>query len=236
MTIEQWDSKDPDESDRFGIDWRPRLAGSTIVASRWFLVIPAGLTLADEQFDDHFATMLLSGGTAGEVAEILNRIDTADGRENLEETRRLPIVSSAGADAGGYVVPGPAQFITRYPRFAQTDPDAIADALAEAATRVDTTWVEADFARAIMLYAAHVLTMDGHGSGTEAQLAGLGDFQRIESGGLKLSRFDRFFTPGVMASTSYGKRFAELQRLNFAGPRVVPGLGCRPCHPGATDC
>lgn len=234
--IEQWDSKDPDEADRFGIDWRPRLAGSTIVASRWFLIIPAGLALTDESYDEHFATMLLSGGTNGEVAEILNRIDTADGRLNLEETRRLPIVSSAGATATGYTVPGPAQFITRYPRFAQADPDAIADALSEAASRVDETWREADFGRAIMLYAAHVLTLDGHGTGTEAQIAGLGDFQRIESGGLKLSRFDRFFTPGVMALTSYGKRFAELQRLNFAGPRAIARITGRPCHPGATDC
>lgn len=236
MTIEQWDSKDPDESDRFGIDWRPRLGGSTIVASRWSLVTPAGLTLTDAAFDNYFATMTLSGGTAGEVAVIQNSIDTADGREGLEETRRLPIVSSAGASASGYTVPGPAQFVTRYPRFANSDPDAVQDALGEAASRVDETWREADFGRAIMLYAAHVLTLDGHGTGTEAQLAGLGDFQRIESGGLKLSRFDRFFTPGVMALTSYGKRFAELQRLNFAGPRAIARVTGRPCHPGATDC
>lgn len=240
MTIEQWDSKDPDEVDRFGIDWRPRLAGSTIIASSWSLVVPAGLTLSEEEFDDNFAMMVLSGGTAGQVAEILNRIDTADGREALEETRRLAIISSAGAETSGYTAPGPADFITRFPRFATAPVDAVQAALDEAATRVDTSWVEADYGRAIMLYAAHVLTLDGHGTGSESTLNanGLGEFQRIKSGGLEVSRFDRPFTTAfanTLEMSSYGKRFAELQRLNFAGPRVVPGLRARRINPFAND-
>lgn len=238
---EQWDSKDPDEVDRFGIDWRTRLNGSRIVASRWSLVTPAGLTLTEEAFDDNFATMLLAGGTAGEVAVITNNVDLADGRLNLEETRTLAIVSSAGETGTGYAAPTVGQFVTRYPRFRDADPSAIQDALNEGSGRVDESWIEADYSRAIMLYAAHVLTMDGHGTGTESTLAaeGMGDFQRIESGSLKLARFDRPFTTAfanTLDQTSYGKRFAELQRLNFAGPRAIPAGRCRPCAPGATDC
>jgi hypothetical protein len=234
-----WTSKDPDETDRFGIDWRTQLDGATIESTAWALITPAGVTLSDEEHDDSFVYVVISGGTDGLIAEIQNRVTTSDGRL-LEETKRLPIVSSAGAETSGYTVPSVAAFVTRYPRFANVPIEVIQDALAEASDRVDTTWREADYGRAIMFYAAHVLTLDGQGTGTEAQLAGegLGDFQRIKSGSLDVSRFDRAKgeASSTLSATSFGKRFAELQRLNFAGARIVPGGICRPCNAGATDC
>lgn len=234
----EWDTKDPDERDRFGIDWRTRLNGRTIVASSWTLVVAAGLIIDAESFDDNFAYVTLDGGTDGAVAVIQNTVTTDSGDE-LEETRRLPIVSSAGFTASGYTVPTAAAFVTAFPRFRAADAGAVAMALEEGAGRVDTSWREADYGRAIMLYAAHVLTLDGHGTGTEAQVAaeGLGDFQRIKSGSLDLTRFDRARGSDMSTydATSYGKRFKELLRLNFAGPRIVRSHAAPPLAGNATD-
>lgn len=118
-----------------------------------------------------------------------------------------------------YVVPAPADLRARFPAFAAVPDDAVQGALDEAARRVDTTWPEADYRTGRLLYAAHVLTMDGLGSGTETQLMG---FRRIKVSSLELER-----EPGPTAtaesltSTSYGRRFLELARLNFSGPLLV---------------
>jgi hypothetical protein len=118
-----------------------------------------------------------------------------------------------------YVVPNAAAFKLRFPTFAAVADATITAALAEGAGRVDSTWREADYAPAIMLYAAHVLVMDGHGASNEVMLAG---FKRVKVGSLELERSDgRSASAGTLGSTSYGTRFTELVRLNFSGPLVV---------------
>lgn len=136
-----------------------------------------------------------------------------------------------------YVTPTPADLKAMHPKFAAVVDQVVADAIAEGEGRVDDTWLERDRRPAVMLYAAHVMTMNGHGSGTEAQLAadGLGEFQSIRSGGLSVTRFERGRDAGTLGSTSYGKRFRELLRLNHGGPRAVPPADCRPIHPAAQD-
>ena len=112
-----------------------------------------------------------------------------------------------------YTAPTAADLKARFPAFAAVD-DAVVDAaLAEAGQRVDEGWLEADFATARLLYAAHVLTMDGQGASTETGMAGV---KRIKVGPLELER-----DPGGLTATSYGARFAELERLNFAGPLAL---------------
>jgi hypothetical protein len=120
-----------------------------------------------------------------------------------------------------YVAPTVDEFTTRYPAFEDVDEAAIASALAEAALRVDETWTEASFAIAQMLYCAHVLALDGFGSSPEVKLLG---FRSVSIGGdLKLERGGGMSTAalGTLESTSYGVRFAELMRMNFAGPISV---------------
>lgn len=234
----EWEPKDPDETDRFGVDWRLELNGAAIVASTWSLPTQAGLTVVDDtEFDDNFAYIILSGGTAGLVAELVNSIDTDDGRLDLEKAARLAILDSTGtAIAAGYSTPTVAQFLSRFPKFQGSDSDAIADALGEGAGRVSESWVEADYPRAIMLYAAHILTLDGHGSGAEAKFAGLESFSRIKSGSLELERRSGSgVVLNTLNSTAYGRRFAELQRLNFAGPLVIITDGSRALANGSTE-
>lgn len=118
-----------------------------------------------------------------------------------------------------YVVPTPANLRARFPTFAAVSDDAIQGALDEAARRVDTTWPEADYRTGRLLYAAHILTMDGFGSGTETQLMG---FRRIKVSSLELEREPGpTATAQALTATSYGRRFLELLALNFGGPVLV---------------
>lgn len=108
----------------------------------------------------------------------------------------------------------------RFPAFAAVDPAVLTVALAEAATRVDTTWTPGDYPLGVMLYAAHVLTLDGRGTGAEAALgaAGAGDLTTLRSGSLHLERAAPTAGKGqaetVLNRTSYGRRFVALLRVN----------------------
>ncbi len=115
-----------------------------------------------------------------------------------------------------YVQPAPADFTARFPTFAAVPAATLSAALAEAATRVDTTWTAGDYALGLMLYAAHTLTLDGQGAGAEAALAGAGalGFTSLQSGTLTLARGAGAGGGTVLAATAYGRRFLALLKVN----------------------
>ena len=119
-----------------------------------------------------------------------------------------------------YVDPTSDDLKTRYPAFAAVDDDVVDEALLEASTRVGESWPDVDRSVGVKLYAAHLLASDGLGTSSEAQLAG---FKSITVGSLKLERDtgSATVTTDSLLSTSYGRRFAELCSLNFAGPVLV---------------
>lgn len=140
-----------------------------------------------------------------------------------------------------YTPPNPSDLKARFPRFSAVDDAVIQQALDEAARLVDVSWPEGDFSLGRMLYAAHVLTTDGFGEGTEAQLnaEGVGDFQSIKLGSLSLTRFSKdakSLTGNAfldqLGATTYGQRFLALAaRAVGAGPIVANGgidLGTSP--------
>lgn len=116
--------------------------------------------------------------------------------------------------------PTSSDLTTRFPAFAGVPPATLIAALAEAATRVDTRWTAGDYPLGIMLYAAHVLTLDGLGSGAEASLAAAGalGFQSMRTGSLQLERNaepeSRSAGRSDLERTSYGRRFLALLRVN----------------------
>lgn len=121
-----------------------------------------------------------------------------------------------------YVTPTKVDFVKRFPSFARVDDSVIESALLEASRRVDDTWTEEDFALGRMLYAAHVLTLDGHGSGYEAKAAAQGilGFQSISSGGVSVTT--RSGASGSsLDTTSFGQRFYELLSRNMGGGIMV---------------
>ena len=118
-----------------------------------------------------------------------------------------------------YLVPAPADLAARFTAFAALPPPARAGALAEAGARVDTSWLASDYPIAIMLLAAHTLTLDGLGTGAEAAAPPAGALRNksLRSGGLSLDR-ERpprgAAAPSMLAETTYGRRFLALLKVN----------------------
>jgi Protein of unknown function (DUF4054) len=115
--------------------------------------------------------------------------------------------------------PTAADLTDRFPAFAAVPSATLNAALAEAATRVDSTWTAGDYPLGVMLYAAHVLTLDGLGTGAEAALSAAGalGFQTMRSGSLQLERAAPTSAegrPSSLEETTYGRRFLTLLRVN----------------------
>lgn len=117
-------------------------------------------------------------------------------------------------------------FIARYPAFASVDAGVLALVLAEATAQVDETWILGDQIPAMMLYAAHILTLEGFGTNTVM----VGETAMQVNGIItQMSAGDHSFTfgnpgrPSIalrtaselgLSETIFGRRFAELLRRN----------------------
>lgn len=125
-----------------------------------------------------------------------------------------------------YVIPTAADLKTRFPEFSTVD-DAVVTARIEEATRmVDETWTEGDYTLAIELYAAHIMALEGLGTGPDSQnnTGQLANFQTIRSGQLTLTRGSYGSggdTGDWYCSTRYGSRFWRLLKQNKGGPGVA---------------
>jgi hypothetical protein len=71
-------TKDPHAVLDYTIDWTRWLAGDHIASSEW--LVPAGLTKVGDSRTGSSATVWLSGGTAGQMYTVTNRITTTGGR------------------------------------------------------------------------------------------------------------------------------------------------------------
>ncbi|WP_131114294.1 DUF4054 domain-containing protein [Lichenihabitans psoromatis] len=114
--------------------------------------------------------------------------------------------------------PMAADLVSRFPAFATVPTVTLTARLAEASTRVDQTWTSGEDGLAILLYAAHLLTLDGFGGGAEASLAAAGalGFTSFRSGQFSLERRGSERTTQVsdLSETIYGRRFLALLRVN----------------------
>lgn len=119
-----------------------------------------------------------------------------------------------------FTAPSSSDLTARFPRFAAVPGASIDVYLTDAERLVDESWMEGDFAMGRMLYAAHLMTLEGLGTGAESEqaLAGASGFKVMKSGALTLERFDRKDGATSLDSTSYGVRFKGLQRRNKGGP------------------
>lgn len=118
----------------------------------------------------------------------------------------------------------------RLPRFALVDDAIVETALTDALRWVGQHWTtEDDYQLGQIYYAAHVLTLDGHGGGVEAQLAseGLSNAQTVRSGQLQVtfqspaSSGSEGVLPGTLGKTIYGQRYYEIAFKNVRGPLVA---------------
>ena len=120
-----------------------------------------------------------------------------------------------------YVIPTANELQTKYPAFA-----AVADATIDvyiADAQVDETWLEADYAPAIMAWAAWSMTDAGIGTGGEiAGYIGSG-VTKLKSGTLDVSFSDKAASASGYETNIYGRTYLMLLRKNKGGPRVVRG-------------
>ncbi len=132
--------------------------------------------------------------------------------------------------------PTPAEFKARYPRF-----NAVADATIQFVlddAPVDETWTNGDFKKAIMLYGAHALTIEGLGTGADAQIiAGAGaGVSKYKAGDTEITFAGVASGSGSVAAgttyalTTFGASFAELMLINCGGPIALGGEISRPNH------
>jgi hypothetical protein len=219
-----WASKDPD-----GVQDRtytiPLDEGDSVAAAT-LTKLSGDVVLDSQSRDANIITAWLSAGTDGETAVFRVAWETAGGREDddiitiaiLANNETYPLALT------GYVKPGIGHFIARYPSFAAVERSTIQAWLTDAERHVDTSWLEGDYAPAIMAYAAHMLTITGLGSEAEQTSDLPQGITSMRIGTLGLS-FDGQLTrdkaSGALSSTRYGAEYLALLRRNKSGPRVA---------------
>jgi hypothetical protein len=124
-----------------------------------------------------------------------------------------------------YTIPTAANLKAKYPAFA-----AVADAtvdlyLADAARdRVDTSWIEGDYAPAIMAAAAHEMALLGMAAQSETAGHLAAGVASLKSGNFQVSfsaEATKRASRGGLDATPYGEAYKRLLKRNKNGPRVV---------------
>lgn len=127
-----------------------------------------------------------------------------------------------------YTPPTRAEFLTRFPIFDDPElyPVATIDfVLAEAIRTVDNTWMEADYAPAILYLTAHLLATDNSLDGEDVEFGGMAQVASESFGGMSISYANgasgSLSANEQYGSTEYGRRFLVLLRRNQTGPVVI---------------
>jgi hypothetical protein len=121
-----------------------------------------------------------------------------------------------------YTAPTPAELLLRYPAFAAVAEDVRQYWLTDAHRTVDESWIEADYAPALMALAAHNMALAGNGAAGGIP-AGVTKFK---SGAVDVAFSDAAAAAqvrGGYGATRYGIEFQALLRRNKGGPRLIGG-------------
>lgn len=230
--MSQWPAKDPQAVLDYGYTI-PLDEGDT-VASYTFELVEGDVVIDSDESDGAQITVWLSGGTV-DVANVF-RVAwvTAAGREDDDLITLAVRDDRAIAALTGYADASAADLKAAFPRFAAVADSTVESWLEQARRSVDQSWTQGDYAMGQMLLAAHYMTLEGLGTGAEAEAAaqGLGEFKTIRSGSLTLERFSGeggSSAAGTLGSTGYGRRWRALAKANRGGPRVT-GTGTLPDH------
>ena len=205
-----WPAKDPDEI--LDYSWTPALSQGDHIVSATATRVSGSVALDATAHSDTAVTLTLSGGTDAETSAFQIRVIT-HGDYVLEETLYITCVASANADV--------AAFKRRYPSFSEVDSDTVATYLADATADVGDWGDLTD--RAVYLLAAHNMTLNGIGSGTEAEMANNGatGMTRLKSGAFEVAFSGAANTKSAYMGTRFGSQFYELLRRVKAGPLVT---------------
>lgn len=89
----EWPAKEESEVRPYGLNWTARIAPATIVTSS-LIVVEGNISIDSQAFNATTVTCIISGGTNGCPAILINTITTSDG-DTWEEEITLLIMSSA---------------------------------------------------------------------------------------------------------------------------------------------
>lgn len=116
-----------------------------------------------------------------------------------------------------YTVPGVEDFVAKFPEFdEQVDAPGIEAAISLAAEDVDDSWIEADYANAILYLAAHYVSVGLAQADTVGQEA----IKSLTIGPLSLTYGDQIKSSDYETSL-YGQRFLVYRRRSHPAVRVV---------------
>ena len=116
-----------------------------------------------------------------------------------------------------YTLPTVDDLQARFPVFATADEYVLSFLIDEAAGQIDDSWLEKDYARAIMYLAAHLYVTEQGAAATRPgtiQSESFGPISRTFA--VDSSRSDE-----SLRKTEYGRRYADLRKKNFPGVVVV---------------
>lgn len=129
-----------------------------------------------------------------------------------------------------YDLPTPADLKLHFPAFAAVTDPVVQYNIDSAARSVDESWTEGDYTRAVELFACHLMTLAGLGTGADAQAnaQGLAGFSMIRSGQLTLQRAVASGSsddgvPPQYSGSVYGRQFWWLMAQNRPRATVTGG-------------
>lgn len=123
-----------------------------------------------------------------------------------------------------YTAPTADDLQAAFPAFAAVADGTVTYWLNRAIPEVEADWSDGDRAFGQMLLAAHYMTLNGIGTGSEAQTAGLGA-KRLKSGAFEIELGAASDMEGLR-STNYGRQFVALLK-RYRGA-MVTGTGTWP--------
>lgn len=126
-----------------------------------------------------------------------------------------------------YDIPTAADLKGRYNEFDCVSDATVSAFISDARRSVHETWLERDFAPAIMLLAAHMMLSEGviaMARGKSSTMTTTGPINSKTVDGVSVTYAG--VSAGQMdaegyGATEYGRRFLALRRANFAGPMVA---------------
>lgn len=144
-------TKNPAAVANYGVDWSEDLGdGETIATSVWAAVTPAGVTMGSETYDDTTASVSVSGGTNGLIAQLRNTITTT-AANTFVKAIAIAISDPANLPLGALPISVPQVKVRLDIETDGLDPEGVAnvDAQVEGALRAAVGYVEAQSQRIV---------------------------------------------------------------------------------------
>lgn len=208
-----WPAKRQDEVLEY--EWAPSLDNGEHISGHTIVRVSGSAVVSSSTTSNTLLTVHIANGSSDTVFELT--VTTTRGR-TYQTTAVLQVAPEHDAET--------AAFLTAFPAFAGVTDATLQFWIGRASGLIDASWSAHDRAFAGYLLAAHYMTLNGLGAGTEAEMANNGatGMTKLKSGAFEVSFSDGAgANKGAYSGTKYGLQFYEILRRNKAGPLVTGG-------------